>query len=1025
MTKLLFNKCRKILFFLFLSIFFTVSLQAQTKQIKGTVVDEKNEPLPGASVKAKSGNGSVSTDANGKFTLTIRTNEQTLVASFIGFDVKEVPINGQTTLTIKMVPSSRSLEEVVVIGYGTQRREAVTGSVASLSGDKMRDVPSAGVTQALQGRLPGVELAQTSTQPGAEMRIRVRGTRSLTATNDPLVVLDGIPFQGTINDINPNDIQSLDILKDASATAIYGSRGANGVILITTKKGREGQKAVLSYNGYVGAKDVFGRYPMMSGSELIALREASKYATRLSLAESESVNTDWQKELYRTAMVTSHDFGVTGGSKGGSYNVNLGYYQDQGVIPTQQYDRLSLRTSIDQEVSKYIRLGFTSNNNYNITQGSQVGMYGALSMSPLISVYNADGTRRRVAEMPQDQQWIYTREVVDSLKDRWLNRTKGYATYNALYGEVKVPGIEGLKYRANVGLNFRQSNNGTFTGRGVNAVDPNTVSSASVNNSHTFHWAVENLLTYDRTFKEKHRVNAVALYSMEQTTFNQSAMSGRNIPNEDFQYYNIGSALDEVSVRPDDQRYWQRGLISWMGRVMYSFADKYMLSATLRSDASSVLAPGHKWHTYPAVSAGWNVGNESFMKEIEAINMLKLRVGYGQTSNQSLDPYKTLGTLSPRPYNFGNSNSTGYFVALAPSPSLGWEFSKTWNYGLDFAALNNRLSGTIEYYVTKTEDLLFNKGLPATGGVPNVTENIGKTENKGIEISLNGQLLTDSKGWTWEVGVNFYANRNKITALASGMSRDENNWWFVGHPINVIYDYKKTGLWQEGDPYLLEREGSIGKPGMIKVEYTGEYDQNGAPVRVIDSKDRQVLDADPDFQGGFNTRVAYKGFDLSAVAVFQSGGILNSTLYGSSGYLNMLSGRRGNVKVDYWTPENTDAKYPSPDGPRDNDNLKYSSTLGYFSASFLKVRTITLGYNFTQNWTKKAGISRFRVYATAQNPFVLFSPYNKESGMDPEPNSTADQNAAVTYDTRLRRMLTVGTNSPATRNFLFGVNMTF
>ncbi|MGX5691284.1 SusC/RagA family TonB-linked outer membrane protein [Arcticibacter tournemirensis] len=1022
MTKQLFIKFRKRLFLSLLYLVVSMAAYAQTKQIRGTVVDEKNEPLPGATVKAKSGKGSASTGADGKFTVTVPQNEQTLTASFIGFDLREVSIAGQTNITIKMVPSSKSLEEVVVIGYGTQRREAVTGSVASISGDKMRDVPSTGITQALQGRLPGVELAQTSTQPGAAMRIRVRGTRSLTASNDPLIVLDGIPFTGSINDINPNDIQSLDILKDASATAIYGSRGANGVILVTTTKGRKDQKATLSYNGYVGAKDVFSRYPMMSGQELADLRVAANYSPKLGADEADGVNTDWQDLLYQTGMVNSHDIGIVGGTSHGSYNFGLGYYKDQGVIPTQQYDRITLRASIDQEIGKYFRMGFTSNNNYNLTQGSNVGMYGILSMSPLASPYNQDGTWRRVIHMPQDDQWVYSKEIVDSLEDQWLSQTRGYATYNALYGEFKIPGIEGLKYRANVGLDFRQSNGGDFTGKGVNSVNATTPSTASVSNANTYHWAVENLLTYDRTFKEKHRVNVVGLYSLEQNKYNRSRMSAKDIPFEDFQFYNLGQAAGEITIAPGDQQYELTGLMSWMGRVMYSYNDRYMLSATLRSDGSSRLAPGFKWHTYPAVSAGWNIGNEPFMKNISAINSLKLRVGFGQTSNQAVAPYSTLGTLSTRPYNFGSAYSTGFYVSRLPNPALGWEYSKTWNYGVDFALLNNRLSGTVEYYITNTEDLLLDKNLPPTAGVTKFTGNIGKTQNKGIEISLNGQILSDANGWNWEAGVNFYANQNKITGLASGLTRDENNWWFVGHPINVIFDWEKTGLWQEGEPVTDYESG--GTAGMIKVKYTGDYDANGKPVRKIGTADRQILDADPDFQGGFNTRLAYKGFDLSAVAVFQSGGILLSSLYGTAGYLNMMSGRRGNVKVDYWTPENPDAKYPNPAGPRTGDNPKYGSTLGYFDASYLKMRTISLGYNFNQKWVKKAGINRFRVYGTVQNPFVLFSPYYKESGMDPETNSAGDQNTAVANAFN-SRMLIIGTNAPSTRNYLFGVNVTF
>ncbi|WP_207423443.1 SusC/RagA family TonB-linked outer membrane protein [Desertivirga brevis] len=1023
MERLIFNLKIKVSFLSLLFVLLSVAGYAQTRRITGVVLDDQNQPLPGAAVKAKSGSGSATTDVNGKFSISVSDNEQSLVASFIGFDNKEVRINGQSALTIKLAPSSKSLKEVVVVGYGTQRREAITGSVASIGGDAIREVPAANVSQALQGRLPGVELSQTSSQPGAAMQIRIRGVRSLSAENNPLVVLDGIPFAGSIGDINPNDIKSLDILKDASATAIYGSRGANGVILVTTNRGQQGQKAKLNFNTFAGPKEVFAKYPMMSGPEFVALRNAAGLYSTNGLDESNDVNTDWQDLLYRPGSTQSYDLGVSGGTEQGSYNFNLGYFNDKGVIPTQQYGRYSLRGSLDQGVGKYLRLGFTTNNNFNVTEGSNVGLYGALSMSPIANPFNEDGTWKRTIRMAQDETWLYTRDIVNNLQDRWLNETKAFGTYNTLYGEVKIPGVNGLKYRLNLGLNYRQSNNGAFTGVGVNNLDPKYVSSASINNANTLDWTAENLLTYDRTFAEKHQFNVVALYSASENRYSTSMASGRNLPSDQFQYHNLDQAAEEMRVGSDLTIF---GLLSYMGRVMYSYDNRYMLSATLRSDGSSRLAPGHKWHTYPAISAGWNIANESFMKDFSVINQLKLRAGYGQTSNQSIAPYSTLGRLGTRPYNFGDATySTGYYVTELPNQNLGWEFSKTWNYGLDFGVLNNRLSGTLEYYVTNTEDILYNVGLPPTSGVNSLTANIGKTQNKGIELSLNGVILNNRNGWTWEAGLNIYNNRNKIVSLANGSTRDEFNWFFVGQPINVIYDYEKVGLWQEGDPYrnVLEPGGSV---GMIKVKYTGDYNADGTPVRAIGAADRQILKIDPDFQGGFNTRVGYKGFDLSAVGVFKRGGVLNSTLYGSAGYLNMLTGRRGNVKVDYWTPENTDAKYPNPAGPRSGDNPKYGSTLGYFDASYLKLRTITLGYNFQQNgWFKKTGIDRLRVYFTAQNPFVLFSPYHRESGQDPETNSYGNENAAVAYGQELRRILTVGTNAPSTRTYLFGANLTF
>jgi len=461
-----------------------------------------------------------------------------------------------------------------------------------------------------------------------------------------------------------------------------------------------------------------------------------------------------------------------------------------------------------------------------------------------------------------------------------------------------------------------------------------------------------------------------------------------------------------------------------MGRAIYSYDNRYMLTATLRADASSRLAPGRKWHTYPAISAGWNIKNESFMQNVTAIDMLKLRFGYGQTSNQSINPYQTLGRLSTRPYNFGSVFSTGYYVSQLPNSNLGWEFSITWNYGLDISLLKNRISATIEYYVTNTKDILLSVNLPPTSGVSSYMANIGETQNKGIEFSVDGVIIDSPGGFTWEAGFNLYANRNKLVALASGQERDEGNAWFVGHPIDVIYDYEKIGLWQEGDPYLdiLEPGGNV---GMIKVKYTGEYNSDGTPVRQIGPDDRQITSLEPNFMGGFNTRLSYKGLDLTAVGVFKNGGKLISTLYDASGYLNLMTGRRGNVKVDYWTPTNTDAKYPNPAGVLSGDNPKYGNTLGLFDGSYLKIRTVTLGYNLANtSLIRNAGIDRMRLYVTVQNPLVMFSPYHKESGMDPETNSYANENAATTGAYQ-RRLLTIGTNTPSTRNYMIGIDLTF
>ncbi|SMO37398.1 TonB-linked outer membrane protein, SusC/RagA family [Chryseobacterium rhizoplanae] len=930
------------------------------------------------------------------------------------------------------VAKENKIDEVVVIGYGTQRKEAVTGSVATVKGDALREVPSANITQALQGRTAGVDISQTSTKPGAAMQIRIRGTRSLTGDNNPLIVLDGIPFVGSLADISSSDIKSIDILKDASATAIYGSRGANGVILVTTNRGAKGQRPKFTYNTFTGVQTLFSKYPMMDGPQFAKLRSYAIPAGNTTplysngADENNGVNTDWQSLFYKPAMMTSHDVGVSGGTEGGNYNVGLSYFKQNALIPIQSYERFALRMAIDQQVGSVFKFGFTTNTNYSVSEGNGVNPGAVLGYSPIANPYNADGSPKRVMSTAGgiDQTWIYTRRSLESLADKYIDETKSFASYNNLYGELSLP-VKGLKYRLNVGLDFRTSNSGNYSGVGVFNTNPLGPSSAGKGNNQTYHWVLENLLTYDRTFG-KHKVNAVALYSAEQNKYTSSYMSAKNVPADFFQYYNLGqSPQADITVRPEDQAYSKTGLLSAMGRIMYTYDNKYMFTATLRADGSSRLAPGNKWHTYPALSLGWNVTNESFMQNIKAINLLKFRAGWGQTSNQAVDPYTTMGRFNVAPYNYGSAGSTGIYGSQPPNPNLGWEYSKTQNYGVDFGILNNRLTGSVEYYKTHTYDLLTQKSLPATSGWSSIVSNVAETENKGLEVSLNGVIFDNPDGFTWEAGVNFYTNKNKILSLASGTERDVNNLWFVGHNINSLYDYQYIGLWQAGDPYqnILEPGTAADVVGSIKVLYTGGYNADGTPVRAIGPDDRQIFDTAPKFQGGFNMRFAYKNFELSTVGAFQQGGILVSTIYGSASYLNRLTGRGNNVDVDYWTEDNTGAYFPRPGRHLSGDNPKYSSTLAMFDASYLKLRTITLGYNVNKDFLKDLKITSLRIYFTVTNPVVLFSPYHKFSGMDPEPNSFGNENQAVSgYP---NRQLVIGTNNPSTRNYLMGLNLTF
>ena len=1016
----------------FLSLLMALPLRAQNVNVSGTITDVNGDPVIGAAVQVQNTTQGVVTGADGTYSISVPRNA-VLEVSSLGFRTQAIPVSGRSLIDVVLEEDTEALEATVVIGYGTARRSDVTGSIASVGGETLRAIPANDISRAIEGRVAGVEMTQTSSKPGSSMQIRIRGQRSLSASNDPLIVLDGMPFMGSLSDISPSDIKSLDILKDAASTAIYGSRGANGVLLITTYKGVEGQDARVSFNAYTAMKKAV-KYPMMPREKYILMREMAHIYSN-SLDESNDVYTDWQDMFYRTGVTQNYDLNVTGGTRTGNYRFGTTYYKDQAVIPTQEYNRISLTGSVDQRIGKWFRIGFTTNTGYNTNDGNQVDMYSVLSKSPLVNPYNEDGSLKVRINMPSDNdQYIFTREVVNRLHDEgtYINETRSVSTYNTAYVQFNFPWIEGLSYKLSGGLNYRNSKGGSFTGVGVNG-SATSNNSASWSFNMTTNWTIENLLTYDRTFADKHHINVVGLYSAEQTTSNGQSISGKNIPNELFQYYNIGSAVaSDISVGGGS--YSQYGLLSYMGRIMYTYDDRYMLSAAVRSDASSRLAPGHQWHTYPAVSVGWNIHKENFMAGARGwLDELKLRVGYGETSNQAISPYATLGSLSTTVYNFADElYSTGYYVSTLPNSELGWEYSKTWNYGLDWSVLNGKLRGTMEYYSVKTNDILLSLGLPSTAGVGSYTANIGATENKGFEFSLNATLI-DNGDWNWTAGLNVYTNHNKLIALADGTTENTGNCWFVGYPINCLYDYEYDGLWQEGDPYMDILEPSTYNAltgykdaiGTIKVKYHGEYNENGEPVRAFSSDDRVPIVTDPKFAGGFNTTLRWKNLDLSVIGAFQCGGILLSSLHSGNSYLNMLSGRRGQIDVDFWTAENPNARYPRPGSIISGDNPKYSSVLAQYNGTYAKIRTITLGYSLQRLAAlKRAGVSNLRVYATLQNPgIVLFSDFFNETGLDPEPNANSGSTASGRPGPS--RLSYVGFNTPNTRNVLFGVNLTF
>ena len=933
--------------------------------------------------------------------------------SFIGYKTVEVAVNNRTTINVTLEEDREMLEETVVIGYGTAKRSDVTGSISSVNQEVLRQIPAGNITNALQGRIAGVEFRQTSNSPGATARIRIRGTRSLSASNDPLIVLDGIPFSGSLNDINTDDVKSIDVLKDASSTAIYGSRGANGVIMITTEHGQQGQPARVSFNSYASYRQWIP-FPYMNTAQYTTMRDLAKKYNDTPDENRELYDTDWQAIYYEPGYALQNNLTVTGGTNGGHYSFGLSYYKEESNVPTEGFDRVNIRASIDQGIGKYFNFGFSTNMGLNRSYGNAGG--AQTDLTPMINPWIdpalgnvPHNTRLEGLVMPKDNNYIAkTRSLMYDVQDVNVRNNRGYSAYNSAYLEVEAPFLKGLKYRLNAGANIRLTDNGSFRGKGVLSNIPTNPASASRGHGVNTSWDLEHLLTFNRTFNDVHNISLTGMFSVERTENTSGSYSITHTGADYMQYFMMQYFEGTPSL---SSSYTDYGLMSVMGRAMYTYANKYMATVMVRSDGSSRLAEGRKWHTYPAVSVGWNISNEDFMDNVAWVDMLKLRAGYGQTSNQAVSAYSTLGRLSTSYVNMGSDMIDAYYVSSLPNTNLGWEYSETWNFGVDYALFNNRLNGTIEYYHVLTTDLLQSVSLPPTAGVGSYTANVGKTMNNGLEFTLNGTLVQHrGNGFNWTAGINFAHNHNEIVELASGQQENRGNNWYVGYPVNSFRDYVYDGIFQpdeEDARKILEGSGNV---GMIKVKYMGDY-ENGLPTRPIGDADKIVQTYEPLLQGGFNTNMTWKGFDFNVVGGFQIGGIYHSNTHHS--YSNQLSGRRGNLVVDYWTPENTGAHWPAPGGlAEDDDSPIHQGAASRYSGTNIMINTITLGYNFANlKGVKNIGLRNCRLYATVQNPFVIYSPFMKATGIRPMTNGGAYSMNA--------------TGTPNSINYLLGINLSF
>ncbi|GAB3920465.1 TonB-dependent receptor [Larkinella terrae] len=979
-----------------------LAIEPAAIEVTGRVTAGDNkEPLPGVSVILKGTTKGTTTDAEGKFRLEAADETSVLIFSFVGYLPEEIVVGTRKVIDVVLKADTKALEEIVVVGYGTQKRADITGAITSISEKSLREVPVTNAQQMLQGRAAGVYVVQSSYKPGSGATVQIRGRRSFSAGNDPLYVVDGIPISGGFNDINPSDIVSMEVLKDASATAIYGSRGANGVVIISTKRGTPGRISV-NYTNYLGVSTISRYANMMNGAEFAAYRrEAARTAGRYDIekpAESDKLlfepvelasiaegrSTDYQRMVVRNGFTNNHDVSVSGGTDKTRFNISLGYFRDKGIIPGQDFTRFTSRINIDQKIGQRFSVGTSMLGSYSVQNGADLNVYQlALQANPLGVPYGPTGN---LIFRPTNDALI-TNPMSDLVKGASINVNKRFRLFTSLYGEAEI--IDGLKFRMNFGPDLTKSNLGNFRGKFTNA-SQGGVPSANVTEEFVFNYTWENILTYKKTLARLHTLDLTGLYSIQARTQENLSANVQGLPVESLQFFNLGQGSTINSV---GSAYSKWAILSYMGRINYAFDDRFLLTFTGRFDGSSRFAPGNQWGFFPSVALGWNLINEDFLKTSKVFSNLKLRMSYGETGNTGIDPYQTQGLLTRTTYDFDGTAAYGYRPGTIRNSSLKWETTGSANVGIDFGLLNERITGSVEFYRSTTRDLLLPRVLPTTSGFTSILENVGSTRNTGFEFTLSTRnIVAQNNGFTWSTDFNFFTNKEKILELSQGKADDVGNARFIGQPISVFYDYERIGIWQLGEDKQAAQFSS--KVGQNKIN-----DRNGNGV--IDPDDRMILGTSvPKFTGGLTNRFSYKGFDLSIFLFARFGNMIQSGFH--DGSIFALAGRFNNFKVDYWTKDNPTNAYPQPN--LSQERPLFNSTLTYFDGSFIKVRNINLGYNLASDLAKKLRTNAIRVYGSIQNP-LMYAPYvQKHNGIDPE---------IPTSDT------------PLSRQFLAGVNITF
>jgi TonB-linked SusC/RagA family outer membrane protein len=991
----------------------TVKPALQDVQIRGRVVDEKGQAFVGVSVGVKGTTNGTITDINGDFSITIARTSDILVFKYLGYITFETPASGTLPLTVKLIPDSKALSEVVVVGYGTKRKIDLTGTVSSLQAEEITRANATGTQDAMQGRIAGVDIKRGSGKPGSDFSVEIRGANSITGNTQPLYVIDGVPVAvngsptNPVNDINPADIERIDILKDASSTAIYGSRGANGVVLVTTKRGAKGNAKII-YSGYHGIVNPYHLPPVMDGPTFVNYvrdffnAQAGYPATPIpdsklfSATELTNIQngtyTNWVDLIKRNGSQSNQNISITGGDDKTTYFTSAGYQLYQGTTKAEDSKKYTLKAGLDKTINNTFKAGASIYSTFvNNHLGSAEVFRSAYRLRPTGSAYNADGTPRFFAYESETQ---ITNPLFEFNNE--IRQQQYVHVLPNIYAEANL--MKGLKIRTSFSpdLTFQRQGqyDDTFT-KQQGGTKP-ALGQSSTNQYINYTW--ENLLIYNAAIgRHKFDVTLGNTFEYHQQDF--SSISAQGLPYRSL-WYNLGSAttitINGNAIAPITtvgSGYSQQNLASYFGRANYTFNNRYLFTATFRADANSVFAPGHKWGYFPSGSFAWIASEEPLFKDIQSLNLLKFRLSYGKSGNaSSVGPYATQATVGQSPYDFNGVAASG-FAPNFGNQNLTWEKTDEYNAGMEVNLWQNRIGLDVNLYRKTSKGSILNQQVPPENGYSGQTTNLGSVRNQGIEVALNTVNIRSSK-FSWTTNFNFAANSNKILQLYGDGKDDIGNAWFLGRKVREIYNYKIIGVWQTSEAAQAATYGA--KPGQYKIQ---DVNNDG---KIDATNDRQILGSSiPDWFGGFTSTINYANFDFSFTVYTRQGTYENSVFLEQLLNGDQNRARFGAFDRNYWTPTNPSNQWSN----KAVNSSDPANTIAQFqNSSYTKISNITLGYTIPKNILNKLKINNLRVYVDAFNPFI----FSKFIGWDPENPSG---NSALNQDFR-------------TRTFVFGVNLT-